>query len=470
LCISIKEKLIFLLNLQWNPAKRAAYIKLEERYREQQLANMIAAAPPAPSATTPTNSSTGSGKHRPQSSGSESVPAPPASPGGGSSSTSNSGGMGSLSTPAGGASTGGSRSRTYSSNASNTMSARVRADSHVPPSTPTSTTTAASAATPAATATTNYDSRYYHCQVKDEHISSNNFAYLPDARVVISCGHWDRSIRITTVDTHKLLYSLIQHKDIVTCLQIVQDYGSIWLITGSRDCTLIVWEILVDKVKQTITSITQIRTLFGHDDSISCIASNAELDLIASGSDDGTIILHNLRDGKYIRSIVNAEMRCHWDVTAFPNTVISGDFMTATSNTGAASRSQDGNDDASVSTATTTATNTTTSTATTTITVTPPKETWKVSWIGISQEGYLVTYCAEKRRLVTFSLNGGFICTKKIQETLYSLLFSQDGMVLLTGGSSCLVVLRWVSLLLFPPASWVVISNVIFFSMHNIDS
>lgn len=234
---------------------------------------------------------------------------------------------------------------------------------------------------------------------------------------------------------HKLLYTLHQHKDIVTCVHLVPQLHPttitttanntttntsttntnntvVWLFSGSRDCTVIVWEIVIDKVKACIVSITPVRTLFGHDDAISCLASHTELDLIVSGSDDGTIIVHNLYDGKYIRSIVTAAMQGHDEITAFP------EDKEEVANTPNNNQS------------------------------TSPKETWKVTWLGISIEGYILSYTAEKRRLVTFSLNGGFICTRKIQESLYTLLLSQDGMVLLTGGSSCLVVLRWVSFLL----------------------
>jgi hypothetical protein len=70
---------------------------------------------------------------------------------------------------------------------------------------------------------------------------------------------------------------------------------------------------------------------------------------------------------------------------------------------------------------------------------------WKVNWVGISTEGYIITYSAEQQKLATFSLNGTFLTSKKTPEYLYCFAFSYDGKVLLHGGSSCLVVLRWVS-------------------------
>lgn len=45
------------------------------------------------------------------------------------------------------------------------------------------------------------------------------------------------------------------------------------------------------------------RILCGHDDIITCLFISTELDLVISGSKDGTCIFHTLRKGTYIRSI-----------------------------------------------------------------------------------------------------------------------------------------------------------------------
>lgn len=69
----------------------------------------------------------------------------------------------------------------------------------------------------------------------------------------------------------------------------------------------------------------------------------------------------------------------------------------------------------------------------------------KISWMGYSVEGYLVVYSAEPyHRLTTFSLNGALLCSRRLQENLHALLLSEDGKVLVTGGTACLVVFRWV--------------------------
>ena len=49
-----------------------------------------------------------------------------------------------------------------------------------------------------------------------------------EAQVIVSCGYWDNSIRCYNVDDGRLLQSLRQHKDIVTCIAV-----------GSDGCTLV---------------------------------------------------------------------------------------------------------------------------------------------------------------------------------------------------------------------------------------
>ena len=44
-------------------------------------------------------------------------------------------------------------------------------------------------------------------------------------------------------------------------------------------------------------------TLFGHDDAVISVAVHPVLDLVISGSCDGSVIVHALRAGCYIRSI-----------------------------------------------------------------------------------------------------------------------------------------------------------------------
>lgn len=96
--------------------------------------------------------------------------------------------------------------------------------------------------------------------------------------------------------------------DIITCLAL-DNCGS-YLVTGSRDCTCIVWSIQTSHAGgssggtsnipvHALTSQTQMQiqlntqnsftpvpltTLYGHDDSISSVAIYTELNMVVSGS------------------------------------------------------------------------------------------------------------------------------------------------------------------------------------------
>lgn len=302
----------------------------------------------------------------------------------------------------------------------------------------------------------------YHAPLIEEHITARNFAYLSEAKLLFSCGHWDRSVRVTYIETGRLVQTLRAHRDVVSCLALAKDYGSRWLVTGSRDCTIIVWDIAMEK--GSFVGATPIRTLHGHDNVVSCVCINPEINAIISGSEDGTVIIHNLRDGEYIRTIINravaqlppaptltlaamagkdegkVKKQRAMSIRSVDSSFSSAGLMEENATPSARRRfsramtaSDDEFDRKSVATAKL------------------PFHQIKITWVGYSKEGYIVIYSADQFLLTTFSLNGTFICSRKVPEVLHALLLSEDGKVLVTGGNSCLVVFRWVSLFCSSP-------------------
>jgi WD40 repeat protein len=88
------------------------------------------------------------------------------------------------------------------------------------------------------------------------------------------------------------------------------------LATGSHDTTVMVWHTYkgrhMDKklrvttdpsTKDHIIIQSPFHILCGHDDIITCLFVSTDLDIVISGSKDGTCIFHTLREGIYIRSI-----------------------------------------------------------------------------------------------------------------------------------------------------------------------
>lgn len=121
-----------------------------------------------------------------------------------------------------------------------------------------------------------------------------------DGKYLYAAGIWDNSLRVYSLHKGKTIASVTRHLGLITCLAL-DNCGS-YLVTGSKDCTCIVWSLSgangsipgtanqpsSNNVPQlnTNNSVTPkpITTLYGHDDSISCVAIYTELDLVVSGS------------------------------------------------------------------------------------------------------------------------------------------------------------------------------------------
>ena len=309
--------------------------------------------------------------------------------------------------------------------------------------------------------------------VLDEHLSGQLFAFLPEARILFTCGHWDHSLRATSVETGCLVQSVCQQKDVITCLALAHDFGHYWLVSGSRDCTLMVWDVHVDRELPLNPHPRHI--LYGHDDSVTCVAISPEMDIVVSGSDDGTVVVHNLRDGAYVRSI--------YDGVQLSPSIQQNPSVPASASAAAAAikepikvpmveqQHQSGgaepfhkaptlkraaSDESTKSVAASTVTATSAITAATTSSSTQQRQQLssvqqqlthgRITWVGISKEAYIVTYAADDQLLTTFSINGDLIATRTVPEALHAFLISEDGKVLISGGSSCLVAFRWVRL------------------------
>ncbi|CAM8878100.1 unnamed protein product [Rhodiola kirilowii] len=131
---------------------------------------------------------------------------------------------------------------------------------------------------------------------------------------LVSCGNWENSFQLISTNDGKIVQSIRQHKDVVSCIAVTSD-GSI-LASGSYDTTVMVWEVCKTRVdkksrpaqtdshrKDYIIVDSPFHILCGHDDVITCLYVSVELDIVISGSRDGTCIFHTLREGRYVRSL-----------------------------------------------------------------------------------------------------------------------------------------------------------------------
>ncbi|XP_017135675.1 neurobeachin-like protein 1 isoform X1 [Drosophila miranda] len=158
---------------------------------------------------------------------------------------------------------------------------------------------------------------------------SQLFAVSTDGKLLYAGGIWDNALRVYNLNKGKTVASVTRHLDIITCIAL-DNCGS-YLVTGSRDCTCIVWSIQQSNQQggggqsssipvhaltgqSHLQAITQVNTqnsyspkpltvLYGHDDAISSVAIYTELDLVVSGSLDGTINVYTLQEGQFVRTL-----------------------------------------------------------------------------------------------------------------------------------------------------------------------
>ncbi|XP_060638681.2 neurobeachin-like protein 2 [Anolis sagrei] len=131
-------------------------------------------------------------------------------------------------------------------------------------------------------------------------VSAKTLAVSHDGKLLFSGGHWDNSLRVTSLSKGKVVGHIHRHIDVITCLAL--DLCGIYLISGSRDTTCMVWQVLQQGGFSVGLAAKPIQVLYGHDAEVTCVAISTELDMAVSGSKDGTIIVHTIRRGQFMKS------------------------------------------------------------------------------------------------------------------------------------------------------------------------
>ncbi|KAG1669663.1 Neurobeachin-like protein 1 [Nymphon striatum] len=154
-------------------------------------------------------------------------------------------------------------------------------------------------------------------------VTSKLFVVTQDAKLLISAGHWDNSIRVFHLSKNKTVSHIIKHTDIVTCLDL--DTCGNHLISGSRDTTSKIWEIRQNVSSSHVVCKKPLQTLYGHNDEVTCVAIAIELDMAVSGSKDGTVNVYTVREGQYLRTL---RPSCADDILELYNTPQSVTMLT----------------------------------------------------------------------------------------------------------------------------------------------
>jgi len=231
----------------------------------------------------------------------------------------------------------------------------------------------------------------------DSSLTSQLFAVCASHRLLFSCGHWDFSFKVTLLNSGQILQSVAQHHDVITGLCTTEDRGLSWVVTASRDCTVMVWKVREKEDRPVV--VPPIHVLHGHDDAVTCISADAALDVVVSGSEDGTVILHTLHHGEYVRTIAGAR----------------------------AAPLEDGSEGKRQ----------------------PLRQTSTkiIDWVDVSRTGHIIVYSGDANALYSYSRNGTLLAHQELTEKLHAFVLSEDGNVLITGGDERILKFRWVSTL-----------------------
>ncbi|XP_074233563.1 lipopolysaccharide-responsive and beige-like anchor protein isoform X4 [Camelus bactrianus] len=214
-------------------------------------------------------------------------------------------------------------------------------------------------------------------------VHSQCFVITSDNRYILICGFWDKSFRVYSTDTGKLIQVVFGHWDVVTCLTRSESYigGNCYVLSGSRDATLLLWywngksSGIGDNPGSEAAAPRAVLT--GHDCEVTCAAACAELGLVLSGSNEGPCLIHSM----------------------------NGDLL----------RTLEG-----------------------------PENCLNPRLIQASREGHCVIFY-ENGFFCTFSVNGKLQATMETDDNIRAIQLSRDGQYLLTGGDNGVVVVWQVS-------------------------
>ncbi|UYV77905.1 NBEAL1 [Cordylochernes scorpioides] len=130
-------------------------------------------------------------------------------------------------------------------------------------------------------------------------VTSAMFGLTGDGRYLVCGGHWDNSLQVLSLPRPKLVAHVIRHHGVVTCVGLDPTNGS-RLLSGSEDTTCIVWEV---SAAGGTMNLRHLHTLYGHDRPLSALALSLSLDLALTASRDGTLNMHSVRDGMFLRTL-----------------------------------------------------------------------------------------------------------------------------------------------------------------------
>ena len=121
--------------------------------------------------------------------------------------------------------------------------------------------------------------------------SVNAVATTPDSKYVIS-GSGDSTLKVWDLQSGEIQHTLTGHSRSVTAVAIAAD--SKYVISGSSDNTLKVWDLQTGEI---------LRTLRSHSESVDAVAVTPDSKYVISGSSDSTLKVWDLQTGSILRTL-----------------------------------------------------------------------------------------------------------------------------------------------------------------------
>lgn len=144
---------------------------------------------------------------------------------------------------------------------------------------------------------------------------SSMMTFISSGTIFCTVGHHDFSARFYSVSDGALLYRLLQHSAVVTCLATTPTGRTLAL--GSADSTISVWKVantsstLLDSIKifrgaksnkpVLANDYAADQVLLGHSAAVNCVTISDDLGVCVSGSASNECLAHNLDDGSILR-------------------------------------------------------------------------------------------------------------------------------------------------------------------------
>lgn len=134
---------------------------------------------------------------------------------------------------------------------------------------------------------------------------------------IVSCGYWDNSIRVHNLETLKEVASTTSgHHGAINCIAIDKT-TSTTVVTGGADGTCRVWLLessaIISSFREQAhhrdihtvphSALICVHVLSGHQSPVTALHYSHELDLLFSGSEDGSMCSHTVRKGEFARMV-----------------------------------------------------------------------------------------------------------------------------------------------------------------------